>query len=347
MPESSNLSVVFVHLGTTSPRHLFKNLALFVELFPGQNMVFIGDSDLNLTKARKLGVAAFKYERGLAGHEAMPELAMPFDFRHGFWHFTLERLYAIGQWHSQNPDTGILHLESDLLLMADFPFDKFSDLRKCAWPSVNENTDMAGILFSPSWESTQMLLSRISAELRSNPNLNDMTVLNEIYKKFGSDIHILPTWSSDWPSTNVPPKFSVLESYFGGIFDAASMGTWLTGQDPRNHWGIIRRFEVFSDYLLNFSKFRFIAGPDLTITAEKNSTRVVVFNLHVHSKELKYFDFKKAPKSLERAARRNESQRFTNSFKLGGFVYVIRGYAKVLFSRRGIPAIITKVKTWL
>lgn len=339
MRNPRGFACAFIHLGNSSPNHLFTNIQSFRTTFPEIDIIFIGDCDRNLSRAKSLGVEVFEYSRSGANIHSMPKLSAGFEFRNGFWHYTLERLYAFADWHHVNPEIAALHLESDLILMPSFPFERFLQLKTAAWPRVNASTDMAGLLYSPNYEITKWLIGEVSRELTDNPALNDMTVLNRISTKHAKDVAILPTWSKNWGDENLPVEYSALEEHFGGVFDAASLGTWLTGQDPRNHWGQIRRFEVFSDYLLNFSNFQFSLDSSGYLLGVNSGGGSQIFNLHVHSKEAKYFRSDQRLNSVAVACKRNENPLYKNSFQTKGFLFVIRGYLRILFSREGVPAI--------
>lgn len=336
-----SVTCVFVHLGNTSPNHLFLNLQRFIKIFPEIELVFIGDSAKNINRAKSYGIKTRFFDRTKNPLTRMPALSAGFNFRDGFWHYTLERIYAVVDWHSHNPAKKVLHVESDLLLTPDFPFEEFATLTGCAWPRVNHKTDMAGLLYIDNYKSSEKLVTELTQILNANPALNDMTALNLIAKQNVDWVKILPTWSETWASTGVSQEYVSLTAHFGGIFDAASLGTWILGQDPRNHWGIVRRFDVFSDYILNFTNFKFHVDDRGSFFADYEGQLSKVFTLHVHSKELKYFKINQWEQSIRKATMRNEKSLFRNSFVLGGFYYVVKGYAKVLFSSRG-PRVVLK-----
>ena len=80
-------------------------------------------------------------------------------------------------------------------------------------------------------------------------------------------------------------KMSQNFTKFNGIFDAAPIGMWMIGQDPRNHRGILRRYIDMNESYIHPGRTKYYLR-DSSIT---NSQGVSIFNLHIHSKEEKYF----------------------------------------------------------
>jgi hypothetical protein len=129
-------------------------------------------------------------------------------------------------------------------------------------------------LYSNSYEDSKWLVEKINHELSENVDLTDMTALSEISGSNCERVEILPT-----------DPISSETNRFGGIFDAAAIGMWLNGRDPRNHLGFVKRFLPLPESSVDASKLRYKStlNGTLCLINDKEGD-LAIFNLHVHSK---------------------------------------------------------------
>lgn len=252
----------------------------------------LNDENLIL-KAQRLGYNIFTYEPSTEVEKIFEILAEFYDhdFREGFWRYSLERIFALIQFHQLNPGP-LLHLESDVLITSDFPFEKFLALNKIAWQSLNEEADVAAILFSPSVERSQEFYARLISELQENPRHTDMTVLATLRKKSPRDFETLPSGINsdrkifnDYPETEIIRVTSTGKD-FSGYFDPAALGMWNFGQDPRNHFGFSRRHILMPESITDPSRLILCVSSPLQFHDQYGDS---VFSLHLHSKNVKFF----------------------------------------------------------
>jgi hypothetical protein len=193
-----------------------------------------------------------------------------------FWRYSIERLYALAEWHSINPDQKLLHLESDILIMPNFPLEKIEVIKQISWCSFNHSHDVASIIYSPSNTDTNWMLNELELLLIEDSTLTDMTGLRKLKEKF-------------------PHRTSYLNSgeevaYLGGAIDAAPYGMWLCGRDPRNHKGVTRRFLELPESDINPNSVTFHYGHKSHLRIKKSEgPELSLFNLHVHSKHKAIF----------------------------------------------------------
>jgi len=118
-----------------------------------------------------------------------------------------------------------------------------------------------------------------------------MKVLYSIRKKSPGEIKLFPSTSAalaDELLRSDKERFlenTKLTSYFGGIFDVLNMGMWLTGQNPRNQGGKVIRYEKYFTQDNDFDPNSFLLHNGCLSVGEQ--PRASVFNLHVHSKNLR------------------------------------------------------------
>ena len=295
--------LVFVHLGRRKINFLAANISRIRKLFPDVKIVVIYDEESSHLLNVVHDVDFFEYKRELRIEKQLHFNPVSQRFRQGFWQFTLERFFALTQFHKSFPASAIIHLESDVLILPSFPFDKFSKLKSIYWSRFNEIKDVAAILFLPNLEESSWLESELVNQLKLDSRLTDMTVLSKIAHLYPERIQILPSIDQSRNSkllnkanTEVKNDLDLISQqldFFEGIFDPAAIGMWLCGIDPENNHGnlvlhspsFIETGDSFidpggADYQIdNFGR--------LYLRGEKGL--IPIHNLHVHSKDIKLF----------------------------------------------------------
>lgn len=250
-------------------------------MFPEQPAHLILNNDIHVSKAQAIGIPVTFFEPSEYQNRLLAEMAHGLDFRQGFWRFTLERLFALETFHNQHPTDSILHVESDVLLLNGFPFSELLHSERLSWTSYNEKSDVSAILFSPLPEETSWLAREIENLIQVDKNLTDMTVLAVIRASHPDRVSLL---------RGVKEAFESGES---NCYDSAVMGMWLCGEDPRNHYGLLKlhnnsAFLIGStNYDPSGLKYCFDRDSGLHIQFKSKSMRMNC--LHLHSKNLNFF----------------------------------------------------------
>jgi hypothetical protein len=289
------LKSIFVHLGVEKAEHLWLNIKHLNDLFPKLSVVVILDDERHLPELKNLKVETFIFSRIEYMGNQLGELNHDMEFRNGFWRHSIERFIALAAWHQAFPLETFVHFESDILVMPDFPWEKMCELKTLAWLRFNHEKDVAAIVFSPNPEATLWLSDLICNELAKNPDLTDMTALSLISRGNPKRVTILPTlMTGDIPSHGVKDvevhyELDGAVEFFGGIFDGAAIGMWLTGQDPRNNLGWIKRYVSLFESDVDPSLLKLEIGNGGLLTAEYKGRIISLFNLHIHSKQLSFF----------------------------------------------------------
>lgn len=296
------MHLILIHLGPLIPEYLKLNIERHLKLFPQIPVTLIHDCANISAQFNRSNVEVFRYKRTVFINRIINQLSHDKIFRNHFWIYTLERFFALEQFHSYKGLNGILHIESDVLLLPDFPWNTFAMQDKVYFTRFNATKDVASILYSPSPESTKSFVEEICFELQKNGDLTDMTVLSLLSNKNDNTYLILPSAPTSTEKffnvknrSSFTSKKSVSENYnvFKGIFDPAPIGMWLTGQDPRNKFG----FSMIMSRNIIDSGDSYI-DPSLGTYAFTKSgmLRVIIdhveyplWNLHVHSKNLELF----------------------------------------------------------
>lgn len=262
---------MLVHLGNSRCDHLWTNVKRLCNIWPDLNIWIILDGNANIEIAKALNLNVFDY-RGF--NQSIAKKTGDHAFRNGFWNLTTERIFALFRFQEKNPFYSILHIENDVLLFRNFPYEYFERIQLNAWMKVSEDHDSAAIIFLPDLSSTRWLESEFHRITQEDGSLTDMRILSRVRVDNSTKVHLLPTLESHSDTSN-------------GFFDPASIGMWLTGEEPRNNFGITRRFNNRFDLEVlrkSTPPFKLDEGC-LKIL---NSRFTPIYNLHIHSKNKKF-----------------------------------------------------------
>jgi hypothetical protein len=280
--------VVFIHLGDARADHLIANILRFEEIFPGiEKTLIVSSTDFASRVSSKFPRINLHLYKGSDSTERIfAKSVLRLDFRQGFWRYSLERLFAFVELHELYPEEKFIHFESDVLVFPNFPWNEILSLDGMYWTRFNEERDVSAILGSSNFQHSSKFREELTLELVKNNHHTDMTVLRELSQSGKIQFSLLP--SLDVLQSRDPALLNVFND---GIFDPASIGMWLTGQDPRNKWGVkVLHQEMLSGgSLVNPGSCAFEISPEGNLFIRQNGGMIPVFNLHVHSKEVKLF----------------------------------------------------------
>jgi hypothetical protein len=269
------------------------NLLDIKSRFLKYSIVFISDNENAIEKAKKLGISTWLYQSNTAlEHELKGLTSHPLSFRSEFWYHTTSRFFALEAFMSERPNEKLIQVEADVWLSDAFPVEHFSTLdAEIAFPLETNTTGSASILFLQNLEAAQKFSKIIRDCMRNDPTSTDMTILGWIYKNKAMNFCTLPTAigtsESYNPDINCDVQKSSVENqaYFGGVFDALTMGLYLLGEDPRNHRGFRFRYSNQINHILDCTKLEFRSNGRIPYVLN-SSAQIPIFNLHNHSKEV-------------------------------------------------------------
>jgi hypothetical protein len=270
------MHLVFVHLGNAKARHLRPNIERTKRLFPEVPITLIYSEPEFIRNYNNLGIDFHHYREVSEENHVLTNLSHNSKFRNNFWRYSIERIYALEQWHSENPSAKVIHLESDILLMPNFPFFEFNSINVLGWCSFNDTHDVASIMYSPNYVETKWLIEELNQTLIKDPSLTDMTGLRCLKMSF--------------PERALYLNSEAGSRILGGLLDAAPFGMYLCGRDPRNYSGFTRRFMNLPESQLDPGQyvFSFDNKKNLMVKSPQALTSKL-FNLHVHSKQKSIF----------------------------------------------------------
>jgi len=202
------------------------------------------------------------------------------SFRGGFWQLASFRFQALLQYMKVNDVQNIVHLENDVMLFKNLDTIPFHDTSKILLTMDHPSRCIPGIMFIPNHNILETCMKCFQT------CKNDMENWAISYYQNQNHIDCLPIF------TNNQHFFTKTFNHYNLIFDAAAIGQYLGGIDPRNKSGNTIGF-VNETCLIDYSKFPFtwilnsdnIQTPFVTV----DNKHIPVVNLHVHSKNLKQF----------------------------------------------------------
>jgi len=288
--------VHFVYLGTKIPKYGLASIEL-ASRYSGLNVHLIGNA--KMARSLRHSSAKFTATEDFYNEAEFKEVAKRItysrSFRQGFWLKTLERFFVLSQFMATENLDSIFHAELDqLLFRVDFLLSKLEegDQRGLFLPFHSPDLAVASVLYCNSQRSLRSLLD---FAYTAGTFSNEMALIANWTDNAPEQIFPLPTMAS---ILNFSPDQSKLastlkSSQIGGVVDAAQLGWWVAGVDPRNvpvlELPLTKFVEKTEASLLSrhqLAEFRFNFNPHdgfLHVQYGKEiDTRV--FNLHIHSK---------------------------------------------------------------
>jgi hypothetical protein len=297
----------FVHLGDELPRHLVLNISRFKKIFPDIPISLVVEQSCDVSKVIDSIWNIHLYDSANNDFSNfLSSLSHDNSFRDGFWVKTLERIFAFIQFHKTlDSGTKLLHIESDVILFPNFPWEELLNpqLQPLGWCAFNPDHDVAALLYSQSSKSSAMLEEYLTRALAENLDLTDMTALNRLTKMCPDHIFYFPSFIEDLQEVdnsmetiwrgNLDPRLR-LTGKFNGVFDGAAYGMYLAGIDPRNTFG---RKLLHSESIITNSHsyvkpqfWNYSMDINGNLWLKTGSRAIPIYCLHIHSKNLKLFD---------------------------------------------------------
>lgn len=286
-------TLLFVHIGTDYPKYLIKNIERTRDLFQNRKIVLVGDISPNYNWLKKNDIYFKKHEVNYSFDEKFSFSEFEENFRSGYWRHTLERLLSLENYHRDFPEEKLIHIESDVIIFPNFPFEMIRSLTKVTWINHSSSADIAALVYSPNWQASNKFSNQLIEEY-SEGGGSDMDVLLRLRQK-NPDFAILPTLNAKTQNfVNSSNKNIIDLGLFElkncpGIFDALGIGMWISGVDPRNKFGftVIHSRELIDSgtIFLDPSKMQFTLSEEGNLLVISNGTKVPIYNLHIHSKD--------------------------------------------------------------
>ena len=334
------MPIVFVHLNSKIPRYLLTNIKSTIQRFPKNKVVLIVNQNTGKTKIK--GLVVYKYEEDDNWNSLLNCLSHPKNFRNNFWMTSIARFFALEQL-LRSYENEIIHIESDVLLSNDFPFNLFTNSEKeIAFPVVSKERGVSSTLYIRNLQMIRKLNRFVISEANLNSETSDMIILRKFYDKFNNQIEILPIGPGikEYYKESIDLKlFSEIAygvTYFNGIFDGNDIGVYFFGTNPENlrgktilgrlinlNYARVEKWVPIYNYERNFM--------DLKINNEGPS--IPIYSIHATVKSNSVFSIKKQKKVIKLRIKQFRNGERTEII-ISVFVYQIFKYIRKLYFRK-------------
>jgi hypothetical protein len=289
--------VTFVYIGNKLPPYALASLEL-ARRYSGLSVHLIGNRGIASKSQEKLfrftSTEDFYDESRFV--EAARRVLYPKEFRSGFWLKTLERYFVISQYMAASRSDSIFHAELDqLLFRSDLLVRKLEKVRSQGFfvPFHTSDRAIGSVVFCNSQPALESMLDFAS---KGSLFASEMELIADWYANAPDLCSALPTLG-----TLVNPKLhetlspmdTLSSGELGGVVDAAQLGQWVGGIDPRNVPILQTPKTKFSedptDQMLSkdqLSGLQFHFSPndaqlEVNVGGRLSTT---LYNLHLHSK---------------------------------------------------------------
>lgn len=301
--------IVLIYLNNRITKYIQQNLKLLSKTFPNRRIVLLSNNENNRRRVPKYSNISFylltNFEQQYS--ELTDQSNLPRNFRNGFWISTIARFKALEIFMLQEGEKSVFHIEADVLLLPNFPFDcKVFEEPKLAFPYVSQDVAAASVFYVGEVSVLTDFNNFIRKSIADEPGITDMKILGN-YGSIKQD-QVVRLYSG----------FGEIVNTCGNhIFDAATFGMYLTGQDPRNSKGFVRTYFDVDDHAVKPSKIIFNYNEKKEAVVRLGDKNYTLANLHVHSKQSKYFSKNRSEKLIRMAiVDEYKHQKMTFSFEI-------------------------------
>jgi|688.fasta_scaffold374793_2 hypothetical protein len=285
------MKVAFFFAGKRIPSYQVNNLFDFKKRFSNIELYFVTDNIRAAEYIGTFGIKTFLYD---TRKSSLSELTR-YEKSNKLLFNSLIRFYGIQALLNYTQESVIL-VESDVWLARNFPFSKFEKLQsEMAYPLLFNGSAIASTVFFRDSSSVNNFINYIERALNVQPCLTDMQIMWNYQIEHDDRVIVLPTSTKHQGAFNFPSevlinsKISSNIELFDGLFDGATWGQFITGEDPRNLLGIQRIYHKIGHHSVNPGNYLIDSKSTGEINVKIADLTLPLYSLHIHSKDKKYF----------------------------------------------------------
>jgi hypothetical protein len=217
----------------------------------------------------------------------------------GFWRYTMERFFVVEEAMRKLNLKNVFHLEIDNMIYfkVDEILEKCKSIDKILIPSDSERRYIAGTCFINNPDSLNVLNRYFTEHCVNKDEMHSIMSFTKVHKE-------VDTWPVLPPGDNMSliyedrkhcvndiNRISKYAELFGGVFDAAAIGQQIFGIDKihniNNTDGFVNKDSIFDISRVWFKWVKEDGELQRLCMSLDKQTWYPIFNLHIHSKELK------------------------------------------------------------
>jgi hypothetical protein len=210
------------------------------------------------------------------------------DFRNGFNYLTSLRLFYIYELMNKYNINNVIHLENDVLIYynCDEHLKNIVNENFLYLPFDTYKRNVCSIMYIPNKEVYKQILDNYDFNISDMLNFSIIKEKTNLIKNF-------PIFIQNENLTEEQNFVSTNSDMFPFIFDGAAIGQYLAGVDPRNDPSYTIGF-VNETCVVKYNNYKVWIEYDDNEKRKKpfiiiNEKVVLIFNLHIHSKQLHNF----------------------------------------------------------
>lgn len=308
--------MVFVYIGKRLPRYAKASIVL-ASRTSGLRVRLIGNSSISKGLDRR--IVEFTATEEFYEKEEFRTIADKFSssptFRGGFWLKTLERLFVLEQFARSEKRSTLLHAELDQIL---FRIDMLKTSLDAAnfrgiYVPFHNSTVVASVFYCNDMSELRAFIDFAKSR---DVIVSEMKLLADWAFTESSRVTPLPTFKDFLDRSRRGRAGEILPSTSSeveGVVDAAQLGQWVAGIDPRNvPFGEVPKtkfLDVPENMPVNATdlgkvKFEFRESDQVLHCGVEEGNVTQLYNLHLHSKVHRFL-LKKDPLFRELFLRSN------------------------------------------
>lgn len=300
-------SIVFIHLGKSIPKYIKHAIRQARSFNKNCKIYLITDNPSiisnEILELQTIAINIENLPKSSQHQEFLKKTTLDRDLLDGFWLAASERFFILDDFIKYFNKKNIFHMEYDTMLYANLSEllpvfeEKYQNIA-----AVFDNDDRCVPCFV--YVKNKFASEKIAACFLKNATSgkNDMQVMAILRHEDPSIIECLPIIMPKYTinhelrstcgySTKTPNTYSNNFNSFNSIFDAAALGQFLGGQDPRNGEskpGFINESCLFNASLLSYSWELDNQNRKIPY-AIFDGNKCKINTLHIHSKKLEEF----------------------------------------------------------
>ena len=285
------MNIVFFYSGSRIPGYQIKNLLNIHDRFPGIDLHFITDNKPVIKYLKNIGIKTFFFNSSELNLIKLTK----YNANNKLLNSAIVRFFGAQQLIKDIQKPVIL-VESDVWLANNFPFETFESINcEMAYPVLYKGSAIASTVYIRDEKSINNFINYIEKSLITDPTLTDMQILWRYMSEYKSRVLVLPTSINNQTAFNfinepeINSKISANINIFNGLFDGATWGQFITGEDPKNLLGIQRIYHSLEHHSINPRNFHISTKGNGNINVAIGTYTLPLYSLHIHSKDQKYF----------------------------------------------------------
>ena len=293
------MKIVIVYLGKKVPKYVKSNIKYLSYTFPNERFVILIDQAKFLDLESMENVECVRLQDPYRSWTTRNQLLdNSTRSKNDFWYKTLARFKIIEDYMLVKNEK-ILHIEADVLLSPNFPFNLIKSINQnFAFPLINDLQGIASLLYIKNHAAAKELIRFSEKVLNDFPDSTDMDILGKLYKDRLNDVYVLPTIDSNAKLSAKQFKLSINDAAshfktFNGVFDGATIGQFFFGLDRIHSSGLLKRYIYLAHHFVDPRNFNILIEEHNFYLSHKGSL-IEVYNLHLHSKINQFFSLQRS-----------------------------------------------------